>query len=214
MTKKDKISLAAILLMAVFSFSGFLKLFNAEIMSFASVTLIIGIACYFITREPEEKDAMSLKAIPGFLKDWKTVILILSPIIADMICNVVAGAFVPEFTEHLSERTDFLSFDKIIILLAELFIAAWGEEIAWRGFFQNKLSKKLPLIPSLLITAILFSLCHFSGGSIVVVLYDLLFIVINAVLYGLVYSRTNNILVSTMSHFLSNLFSILIFTFI
>jgi len=110
--------------------------------------------------------------------------------------------------------TDFLSFDKIIILLAELFIAAWGEEIAWRGFFQNKLSKKLLLIPSLLITAIFFSLCHFFGGSIIVVLYDLLFIVINAVLYGLVYSRTNNIIVSTISHFLSNLFSILIFTFI
>lgn len=59
--------------------------------------------------------------------------------------------------------TDFLAFDKIIILLAELFIAAWGEEIAWRGFFQNKLSKKLLLIPSLLITAILFLFAIFPA---------------------------------------------------
>lgn len=210
MNKKERLSFIAILLMTVFSFSGLLILFNDNIMNFASITLLIGIVFYFITREPEEKAGMSLKTIPQLLKDWKTILLILLPIAADIICNAIARLFLPEFIEHLSERTDFLSFDKILFLLVELVIAALGEEIAWRGFFLNRISKKIQLIPALLISAILFSLCHFSMGSIVVVLYDLLFITIDAVLYGLVYKRTNNIIVSTISHLLSNLFSVFI----
>lgn len=208
MNKKERLSLIAILLMTLFSFSGLLILFDENIMNFASITLIIGIVFYFVTRQPEEKDAMSLKAIPQLLKDWKTILLVLMPIVSSIICNVIARLFLPEFIEHLSERTDFLSFDKILFLVVELAIAAFGEEIAWRGFYLNQLCKKIPLIPALLISAILFSICHFSMGSIVVILYDLLFIVIDAVLYGLVYKKTNNIIVSTISHFLANLFSV------
>ena len=72
MNKKERLSLIAILLMTLFSFSGLLILFDENIMNFASITLIIGIVFYFVTRQPEEKDAMSLKAIPQLLKDWKT----------------------------------------------------------------------------------------------------------------------------------------------
>lgn len=105
---------------------------------------------------------------------------------------------------YVSDRTDFLSFEQIIVLVAELMIAALGEEIAWRGFFLKNLSKRLPFVPALLITASLFSLCHFSIGSFAVVLYDLFFIVVNAAFYGIVYKRSNNIIVSTISHFLAN----------
>lgn len=214
MNKIKRLPLIAILFMIIFSFSGFLKLFNENIANLSSVTLLIGIVVYFIAREPEERDAMSLKAIPGLIKDWKVILLILLPIVADIVCYVLAKLFVPEFLEHLAERTDFLSFDKIVIMVVELVVAALGEEIAWRGFFQNQLSKKIDFVPSLLVTACLFALCHLSAGSVVVVVYDLLFIVINAVFYGLVYKKTDNIIISTISHFLSNLFSVLIFLLI
>ena len=205
---KKKLTLAAILLMVAFSFSGLLVLFGENNVNLSSVTLIIGIVFYFITREPEEKEAMSLKAVPELLKDWRTDLLILMPAVMNIICYAFAKTFIPEFMEHLSERTDFLSSGEIIILIAELIVAALGEEIAWRGFFQNRLSKRLPFLPSLLTTAMLFSLCHFSIGSFAVVLYDLLFIVVNAVFYGLIYKRSNNIIVSTISHFFANLIGI------
>lgn len=210
MNKIKRLSLIAIVFMTIFSFSGFLKLFNENIVNLSSVTLLIGIVVYFITREPEEKDAMSLKSIPDLFKDLKVTFLVLLPIAADIVCYVLAKLLVPEFLEHLAERTDFLSFDKIAILVVELIIAALGEEIAWRGFFLNQLSKKINFFSCLLITSCLFAICHISAGSVVVVVYDLTFIVINAVLYGLVYKRSNSIIVSTISHFLSNLFSVLI----
>lgn len=210
MNKSKKISLIAIVFMTIFSFAGFLKLFNENIVNLSSITLLIGIVAYFITKEPEEKDAMSLKTIPGLFKDWKVILLVLTPIISALICYVSAKLFVPEFLEHLAGRTDFLSFDKIAIMVVELIVAALGEEIAWRGFFLNQLSKKISFVPSLLISACLFAICHISAGSVVVVIYDLLFIVIDAILYGLVYKKTNNIIVSTISHFSANLFSVLI----
>ncbi len=201
---KSKLSVIAMLVMTVFSFSGFLVLFGNDSVNLSSVTLIIGIIFYFITREPEEKETMSLKAVPKLLKDRKTDLLILMPVVMNIICYALAKMFLPEFIEHLSDRTDFLSFEQIIVLVAELVIAAWGEEIAWRGFFLDKLSKRLPFVPALLITATLFSLCHFTVGSFAVVLYDLFFIVVNAVFYGLVYKRSHNIIVSTISHLLAN----------
>ena len=205
---KKRLALVAVILMIVFSFSGLLVLFGDNNVNLTSITLVIGIVFYFVTREPEEKEAMSLKAVPKVLKDWKTDLLILIPIMMNIICYAFAKAFVSEFLEHLSERTNFLSTGQIIVLIAELIVAALGEEIAWRGFFLTKLSKRLPFVPALLITATLFSLCHFSVGSFVVVLYDLIFIVVNAVFYGIVYKRSNSVIVSTISHFLANLVGI------
>ena len=201
---KQKLSFIAMLLMILFSFSGLLVLlgFNTNL---ASITLVIGIVFYFVTRDAKEKEAMSLKAVPGVLKDWKTDLRILVPAVMDIICYALAQMVVPGFLEHLSDRIDFLSFNAIIVLIAELVIAALGEEIAWRGFFLERLSKYIPFPTALLITAVLFAVCHFSVGSPVVVLYDLLFIVINAIFYGLIYKRTGSIIVSTISHLLANL---------
>lgn len=205
---KKKLALIAIILMVVFSFAGLLTLLGDDMVNLTSLTLLVGIVFYFITREQEEKAAMSLKAIPKILKDWKMDLLILMPLIMDAICYGLAKWILPEYLEHLSNRIDFLTFDQILILIAELFIAAFGEEIAWRGFFLNKVSKSIPFVPALLITAALFSLCHFTVDSPVIVIYDLFFIVVNAVFYGLIFKKTNNIIVSTMSHLLANAFGV------
>lgn len=207
--KKQKLAFIAMLLMVVFSFSGLLVLLGDINVSLTSITLLVGIVFYFITREPEEKEAFSFKAVPQLLKDWKLDLLILVPLFMDVLCYGLAKVLIPEFLAHLSGRIDFLSFRAVILLLAELIIAALGEEIAWRGFFLNRLSKRLPLLPSLLISAILFSICHFAVGSPAVVMYDLLFIAINAIFYGLIFHKTNSLIVSTLSHFLANLFGVI-----
>lgn len=207
--KKKKLTLTALILMVVFSFSGLLTLIGDNDVNLASVTLIIGIVFYFVTRDSEEKDEMSLKAIPKILKDWKNVVLMFLPLVSAAVCYGLANLVLPEFIEHLSNRIDFLSFGTIVLLIAELLIAAFGEEIAWRGFFQNRLSKSMPFPPAVLITASLFAVCHFTIDSVIVVLYDLLFIVIDAVLFGIIFKRTKNIIVCTISHFVANFCSVL-----
>ena len=136
------------------------------------------------------------------------------PIIMNVICLFIAKLFVPEFIEHLTARTDFLAFNMIPVLIIELIIAALGEEIAWRAFFQKQMSKIFPFVPSLIVSSVLFSICHFNQGSAIVVLYDLVFICINAIIYGTIFKKTDNAFISTIAHFLANLFGTIAIIFI
>lgn len=131
-----------------------------------------------------------------------------------IICNVIAKLFVPEFFEHLKARTDFLAFNMMPVLIVELIIAALGEEIAWRAFFQKQMSKIVPFMPSLIIASALFSICHFNQGSAIVVIYDLVFIFINAIFYGIIFKKTDNAFISTIAHFLANLFGVVSIMFL
>ncbi|MFP5304059.1 CPBP family intramembrane glutamic endopeptidase, partial [Cobetia sp. SIMBA_158] len=71
-------------------------------------------------------------------------------------------------------------------LIVQLALYAYGEEVAWRGFFQRNLLKVLPVGPTIIITSILFSIGHFAFGSFAIVSYDLFFIFINSIFYGIV----------------------------
>ena len=146
-----KIPLVAMLLMAIFSVA---SLFNLSLgeknISLASFTLIVGIPMYFIAWRTEKtegcSDVLDIKAIPNALKDKNVIFLLLMPIVMNAICNIIAKLVIPEFIQHLVTRTDFLAMSNILLLLIELVIAALGEEIAWRAFFQNQLTKAFPFV--------------------------------------------------------------------
>lgn len=202
----NKFAFISIILMVIFSLTNLVKIeFNGEIIKLTSLTIIIGIVAFFVTRKTNKNKELNIKMACTSLKDKKVIILVLMPVIMNIICFLIAKLFVPEFVEHLKSRTDFLALDKIPILLVELIISALGEEIAWRAFFQKQTSKVIPFLPSLIISSVLFSICHYTQGSLIIVLYDLLFIFINAIFYGIIFHKSENIYVSTLSHFLANL---------
>lgn len=209
MKKINKSVMIPIILMILISIACLFKIkVGGEIVEIASFTLITGIVAFFITRKTNDNknEGLNHKTILNSLKKVNIIVLILMPTIMNVICLLFAKLYVPEFVEHLKARTDFLSFNKVLILFFELIIAAFGEEIAWRAFFQKQMSKILPFVPSLIISATLFSICHFNEGSAIVVIYDLLFIFINAIFYGIIFKKTDNAFVSTIAHFLANLF--------
>lgn len=205
----NKSVMIPIILMILISIACLFKIkVGGERVEIASFTLIIGIVAFYITRKmnDDKNEGLNHKTILNSLKKVNIIVLILMPTIMNVICLLLAKLCVPEFVEHLTARTDFLSFNKVLILVVELIIAALGEEIAWRAFFQKQMSKILPFVPSLIISATLFSICHFNQGSAIVVIYDLLFIFINAIFYGIIFKKTDNVFVSTIAHFLANLF--------
>lgn len=209
MKNLKRIAVISIILMVVLSLTSLFKInIGGETINLAPITLIVGIVAFFVTRKTNENinEGLNIKTIFSSLKDKKVIFLVLMPVIMNVICFLIATIFVPEFIEHLKSRTDFLAKSRIPILIIELMISALGEEIAWRAFFQKQVSKVLPFIPSLIISSALFSLCHFTEGSFIVVLYDLLFILINAVFYGIVFKKTDNAYISAIAHFIANLF--------
>lgn len=219
MRNTKKITLVAMLLMAVFSMASLLNFSIGEnTISLASFTLIVGIPMYFIVWQSEKaegcSDVLAIKAVPSALKDKKVILLLLMPIVMNAICNMIAKLVIPEFIQHLKMRTDFLAMNKLPFLLIELAIAALGEEIAWRAFFQNQLTRAISFIPALIVSSALFTICHCMQGEMTVVLYDLLFVFINALFYGMIFKKTNNAFVSALAHFLANLFGIISIVYI
>lgn len=209
MKNLKRITVISIILMVILSLTSLFKInIGGETINLAPITLVVGIVSFFVTRKTNENinEGLNIKTIFSSLKDKKVILFVLMPVIMNAICFLIATIFVPEFIAHLKSRTGFLALSRIPVLIIELMISALGEEIAWRAFFQKQVSKVLPFIPSLIISSALFSLCHYTKGSFIVVLYDLLFIFINAIFYGIVFKKTDNAYISTIAHFIANLF--------
>lgn len=127
----------------------------------------------------------------------------------------IAILIIHEYIEHVLARTEiFITFDKIFLMIFQLAVLALGEEIAWRAFFQKQLNKAFSITTVLLISSLLFSVAHFSQGDIMIVVFDIFFVFVNSILYGIIFHKTNNAWFSAISHFLANLFSIIILLYV
>ena len=203
-TSKQKIKpvvLVAILVMAFLTFTSFFGL------SIAGIAVLVGVAFFFVDKGRKSNSGLEIKSIGKDLANpriwfWITAIM-------NIICTGLAKLVVPDFIDHVLARTSqFLSFSPLPLLAVQLVVAALGEEIAWRAFFQKQLNKVCPASAALLITSIFFSLGHLANGTTAIVIYDLLFITINSVFYGIVFLKTNNAWVSTISHIIANIVSL------
>ncbi|ANC77570.1 hypothetical protein ABE65_012490 [Fictibacillus phosphorivorans] len=199
-----------LILMTIVSFS------NLVGVSIAGLSVILGITFFFIHRRfgKRDTDGLDIKAIRTYVKQKAIWFWIALPLVMNIICFALAALFLPEFIDHIHSRTQFvISFDKLLLLVLQLAVLALGEEIAWRAFFQNQLSKYIPIIPTIILTSNIFSLGHFAVGNAVVVSYDIFFIFINSVIYGVIFYKTNNAWISTISHFIANVFSVILISF-
>lgn len=180
---------------------------SGKTVSLSGVSVLVGLAAYFITAKTNEsKNAgLDIKRFPGQLRDFGLIVLILMPTVMNLIMTVIEKAFLPEYGEFLRARVEqMLDPSQIPNTVISLVVLALGEEIAWRAFFQKQTTKLMGFVPSLLATSALFALGHFTAGKPVIVAYDLAGVFINAVFYGLVFKRTDNAWCSWLSHFLAN----------
>ena len=211
-----KISLIAIILIILMTIVSFSNILGLKI---AGLAVVVGVVFFFIhkssEKQPFEGCGLDIGAIRKNFKDKSIWFWMALPIIMDAVAIGISKLLLPEYIDHVLARTEaFVSFDKVLILIIQLAFLALGEEIAWRAFFQKQLNKALPIIPTLLISSSLFAIGHFSQGNAVIVLYDVLFVFINSVLYGIIFHKTNNAWMSAISHFAANLFSIIVLVFL
>jgi len=203
----------ALILMIVLSFS---NLFGLKI---AGLAVLIGIVFFFINKaqkkQPFEGSGLDFHAIKTNLRDNRIWFWIALPTLMNAVSITIAKLFLPEFIDHVLARTvNFVSFDIVILTIFQLAILALGEEIAWRAFFQKQVNRFLPILPTLLISSALFAIGHFNPGEPVVVLYDVFFVFINSILYGIVFYKTNNAWISAIAHFAANLFGVVVLVFL
>lgn len=213
MKNVKRLPLTVMILMVILSFTNLLGL------NISSLSVILGVVFFFINKllekQPMKDSGLDIKAIRTNLRDRKVWIWLILPIIMDAICVSISVLFLPEYIKFETARAgSFVAIELSAASVLQFFVFALGEEIAWRAFFQQQLSKAIPIAPVLIFSSLLFTLGHFSHGNTFIVVYGLFFTFINSILYGVIFNKTKNAWISTISHFIANIFEVIIFILI
>lgn len=182
----------------------------------AGYSVLVGIAFFFtvesIQKTPKEESALRFKTFPDDIRKPGVWIWALLPVVTAILPMLLGDwLFKGAFSAHVLGRVDgMLTFDNIPLLIFQIFILAWGEEIAWRGFFLNRVMEKAPFWLAAIVSSILFAMGHISDAGIGLLLYDLVFVFIDSMIFSVVFRKSGNCLVSTASHILGNAVGLLI----
>lgn len=177
-------------------------------------SVFVGIAFFFITEAVSKaKGFESGLRFHTVLKDLKkpgVIVWVLLPSVSGVVTGVVGNLiFHGEFLAHVMGRAgSILSFDKIILLIGQVIIAAFGEEIAYRGFFFGKTAKIFPIWLCAVVSSAVFAAGHIAAGNIGLVMYDVATVFIDSLIFSVIYHKSGNCVVSTLSHILANFISL------
>ena len=176
----------------------------------AGYSVFVGIAFFFITeavgKEKGTESGLRFHTILADLKKPGVILWLLLPIVSGVVTNIVGNLiFYGDFFDHVVGRANaFLSFDKIVLLIGQIIIAAFGEEIAYRGFFFGKTSKILPVWLCAVVSSAVFAAGHIAAGNIGIIIYDVATVFIDSLIFSVVYRKSGNCVISTLSHILAN----------
>jgi membrane protease YdiL (CAAX protease family) len=119
----------------------------------------------------------------------------------------VAGAG-PELLAQITGRLPVdigsaAGLSAIATLLAAALVLTLIEEMVYRAFFQERLSRYIGTSAAILVAAVLFGLAHAVGatGSPQVVAFDVGGVMFDGVFFGLIYARTRSLWVTWATHY-------------
>ena len=178
---------------------------RSAVFTFIGITgysVFVGIAFFFITEAVSKtrgsESGLRFNTIVTDFKKPGVLLWVLLPS-ASGIATLVVGnlIFGGEFVAHVVGRTSsILSFDKVALLIGQVIIAAFGEEIAYRGFFFGKSAKLFPIWVCAVVSS-----AAFAAGHIATVFID-------SLIFSVIYHKTGNCVISTFSHILGNAISL------
>ena len=180
----------------------------------AGYSVFVGIAFFFIieavAKTPNAESGLRFDTIVEDIKKPGVIVWLLLPSVSGIVTLVVGNLmFSGEFVVHVMGRTSsILSFDKIALLIGQVIIAAFGEEIAYRGFFLGKGMKIFPFWFCAVVSSLAFAAGHIATGDMGIVVYDIAAVFIDSLIFSVIYHKSGNRVISTFSHILGNAISI------
>lgn len=124
--------------------------------------------------------------------------------------NIISGYFFPfKDVEIASVYSNRANGNLLWIGLLLLFIIGPGEEIFWRGYIQNSLSKILGENKGYIVSVLLYAGVHLVTGNIMLVIAAL----VCGIFWGWLYKKEKNLLPVIISHALWDLTVFVIFPF-
>ena len=208
-SKKDSVQMLTFLGMAVMIIAVAVKAATSSVIAAAAIH-IAGLACFFtiegIEKTPDSESGLSFKRFFSDLKKPGVIPLILLMLILTPAQMLLSKAvFGKAYVDHVLGRVSAPGLDQLPLLLFTQIVTVLGEEIEFRAFFVGKGMKHFPFWPIAIAGAVLFAAAHYTAGVAGIVAWDLGGIMIDAILYAILYRRTGNCLISFIPHFLNNM---------
>ena len=176
----------------------------------AGYSVFVGLAFFFITeaagKTPRAESGLRFNTVLADLKKPGVTVWTLLPVVSAVVsCSAGRLIFGDEFSAHILERAGaVLSFDKIALMIIQVVIAAFGEEIAYRGFFLGKGMKMCPFWLCAVVSSAVFAAGHIAAGDVGTVLFDVAGVFVDSLIFSVIYRKTDNCAVSTLAHILGN----------
>jgi len=203
---KSKRVLVETVLVAAISLGGMLFLAQAK-----TIFALLPVAYLLIEARLRHRSWSDLGFKFGTLwQDLRTNWLwfVLAAFVSQTVTVLWARAFFPAYVEHVQARLPFNQGMSWAILLPVLAISILGEELTYRTLFQGRLSPYISVPAAVLTASVLFGLAHFSPGPAAIVATDLGLIFVDSILYGVIYARGNNVILSWAAHLLGDILAL------
>jgi membrane protease YdiL (CAAX protease family) len=146
--------------------------------------------------------------IQGAKKNWLYIFLVV--MVSQILFLLIAKIWSPDVVSHLRERTPINLQEFNTNLLFSLLVLPLGEEIAFRGVIQERFTWVMNKPLAIILTSLLFALMHFAPGKPNLVIFDLSGVFVDSIIFGIIYAKTKNLLVSWFAHSLADIVGVLL----
>ena len=206
--KRDNHILLETLLITILSLGGILFL-----PGFKLVFSLLPIAYLLIERRIRQRTWADLGfRFSTFWADlranWFWFVLV--GIISQPAWLLIERAAVPEIVDHIINRLPFpLTAAGLLVYAAPLAIALIGEELTHRTLIQGRLTPFIGAPAAIVVASLVFGISHYSPGPFTLVVLDIGSIIFDSILFGVIYARSNNLIVAWAAHFLGDILGLI-----
>jgi uncharacterized protein len=136
---------------------------------------------------------------------------VLVGVISQPVWFLIERAAVPEIVGHIIGRLLFLrTAGGLLVYAIPLAIALIGEEMTHRTLIQGRLTPFIGVAAAIAVASLVFGISHYSPGQFTVVALDISSIVFDSIVFGIIYARSNNLILSWAAHVLGDILGLVL----
>ena len=135
---------------------------------------------------------------------------ILVGVISQPLTALLTKYFFPEYLEHVISRLPFNEGMGLGLILPMLAVSLVLEELTYRTLIQGRLTPYIGAPLAILIASFLFGFAHFASGPFWIVFLDVFTIIVDSILFGVIYKRSGNLVVTWAAHLIGDVLGLIV----